>query len=441
MLSPIDELAASFEAQYGLLCEGAQRQRLSLAVSAAVLARGGCGGDAALTPEEQHRLIAQLTTSESSFFREPSSLDACLERALIERLSQSGGERRVRILSAGCGAGEELYSLAIRIAERHPEALRERLLLKGVDVHGAALAQARQGVYSATALRSLPARLRARYFHKQGDSYTLCEAIRSRVVFEERNLLEPGTSLGSGQFDIIFCRNVLVYMSERAVRLLLSRLDDALAHGGFLFLGQKERSLALLDGFEALQSHEAVYYRKGWPNAAPRERTPRAPSYDTALSDEVARQPRPGKPPAATPSSLSRAVSMLIASEHFAETQAVLDHLRPGALPFAEECLLRTLLLFAQGQSRERRGDRAGALEFYQQALEIDPTLALPALRIGVLEGQRGSRELARHALEQAAMRLPYEPLDRLILFGGGAPRDALLAQCQRELRSLHDIG
>lgn len=434
MMKVVDELAALLESQYGLLCEGGQRQRLAAAVAVALAARGG---DAALPREELHRLIAQLTTSDSGFFREPSSIDACLERALGERLHQSNGERRVRILSAGCGAGEELYSLAIRIAERHPDALRERLSLIGIDVHGAALAQARQGSYSATALRALSEQLRTRYFQKQGDGYVLCDAIRSHVVFEERNLLEPSRNFGVGQFDIIFCRNVLAYMSERGVRLLLSRLDESLAHGGFLFLGHKERSLGLLDGYEALQSHEAVYYRKGWPNAAPRERTSRATPLGSALSDELVRHPRTGKPPPQPPSTLSRAISLLIAAEHYVEAQSVLENLRPGALPFADETLLRTLLLFAQGQNRERRGDRTGALELYQQALEIDPTLALPALRIGVLEGQRGSRELARHALEQAARRLPYEPPDRLMLFSGGAPRDALLAQCQRELRSL----
>lgn len=188
--------------------------------------------------EEWDHLAELLTNSETYFFREPGQLD---QAATL--VSELGGPREepIRALSAGCSSGEEAYTLAMVLASR--TLVSKHFEVHGVDVTPTRLAQAREGRYS---LRSLsrgappPSGIRVEHFGAtQGDHWQLHGWLRERVHFHKRNLVDP-RGLRLGQFDLVFCRNVLIYAHPDRVSAFLRSLYDALRPGGHLFLGSSE---------------------------------------------------------------------------------------------------------------------------------------------------------------------------------------------------------
>jgi len=493
-MSFLDDLTALIEERYGLACVDWQRQRLEEVLCER---RGRALSEmsaASLSSDELRELVLKISIGETYFYRESPHLEAFAEVALPERLHKAPLDGPLRILSAGCSSGEELYSLAIRIAERYGDGIYQRLLLQGVDLSAAAIKRARRGRYSKWSLRTLPDPLRQRYFRKDGEEYQVLDELRSRVLFEEGNLLEEANSLFlPGLFDIIFCRNVIIYLSDRAARSLLQQLHSALVPGGFLFLGHSETLRSPSVQFEALHSHDTVYYRKTVAAALrlpaarsvalsepPRlEERPRWFDVTSGATQQPTSSPSAASPPRvleAAPSPLSArqsvtgqpllfgALGLLIAGERFIEAAAVLDSLAPGALLPSDETLVRAVLLMGQGriadaehrcrellqsgghvaaahyilgQCREHGGDRVLALSHYRQAMSLDPTLAMPYLRVGVLERQVGAREAARKALGHAVERLLVERPERISLLGGGFAREALVEMCESELSAL----
>ena len=211
---------------------------------------------------EVRALARELTVGETYFFRNGEQFRAFSEVALPERMRVRADRRRLQILSAGCASGEEAYSLAILLSERLADPSWS-VSIGAVDLNAAALARAAQGSYSPWSLRETPADTQRRYFRPRGPELVLDEGVRRLVRFEERNLAEADGDLWlPGTYDVVFCRNVLMYFTPENAAALVGRIATSLAPGGYLFLGHAETLRGLSHDFHLRHTHGTFYYQR-----------------------------------------------------------------------------------------------------------------------------------------------------------------------------------
>lgn len=199
---------------------------------------------------EQRMLVNAITTNHTGFFREPHHFEY-LSKTILPGVAKSAGSRgaRLRIWSAGCSTGEEPYTLAMTLLTG-PLRLDEwdaRILATDLDTNVVAHAQA--GLYDPERIDSVPLPLRKRFVHAGPDGRSIMdEALRALITFKPLNLFEPWPM--SGPFDIIFCRNVVIYFDKPTQRRLFDRFADILRPGGWLVIGHSESLTNLSDRFE-----------------------------------------------------------------------------------------------------------------------------------------------------------------------------------------------
>ena len=275
----IDRFRENVARRFGLNLENGLSDRIADALERAVHRTGDADASCyvrrfesgACSPSELAALVEDLTVAETYFFRHPDQFRAALERAVLERLrGQVRG--RLRMLSAGCASGEEAYSLAILIRDNVPEDAGMNASVLGIDLNANLLEKARRARYTAWSLRGVPEDVRQRHFQSSGRDFLLSEPVRKLVTFAPCNLLEEvGGVWQSGAFDVIFCRNVVMYFTPEAVRAVIARLARALVPGGFLFLGPAETLRGVSHDFHLQHSHETFYYqRRSTDEPAPR---------------------------------------------------------------------------------------------------------------------------------------------------------------------------
>jgi chemotaxis protein methyltransferase CheR len=255
------------DTKLALLADVVEQQAKSAGCPTATEYLDRCLRDHATT-SELDRLAERLTVGETYFFRNRDQFQALVEVAVPARVADRRGERKLRLLSAGCASGEEAYSMAIALREGIAGRALSKLTITGIDINPAALEKATLGRYSCWSLRETPDDLRARYFLPEArQSFRLQPTIQQMVEFERRNLHHPDPSFWRpGEFDVIFCRNVLMYFSPSAVRVLVARLTASLAPGGFLFLGTAETLRGLSQSFQLRHSHRTFYYQLRHPD-------------------------------------------------------------------------------------------------------------------------------------------------------------------------------
>jgi chemotaxis protein methyltransferase CheR len=234
---------------------------------------------------EWSRLEAEITIGETFFFRYTEQFAALRGTILPELLARNREDRRIRVWSAGCSTGAEPYSVAILLADLLGDAALDwRISIVGTDISDTALDAARGARYGKWALRSMPSDERARYFSPADkDRWQLRPAYRSMVRFERHNLLSllDGTSpLQFTDFDLVLCRNVLIYFHPDTVLRVVGALRDCLAEEGWLLLGHAEPSPAFASLLRAIHLPGTAAYRRPIPDAgAPATEVPsvRAP--------------------------------------------------------------------------------------------------------------------------------------------------------------------
>jgi chemotaxis protein methyltransferase CheR len=477
------------DSKRSFLLEVLQR-RLSGRSADAYLATLEDGGE----PREELRALArELTVTETSFFRNADQIRALNAVAIPDRMEARADARRLNVLSAGCASGEEAYTLAACLHDT-PGIQNWMVSIRAIDLNPAMLTKAAAARYSSWSLRSTPPALTNRLFRAEGRDFVLDESIKAMVRFEERNLtVDDDNFWVQGRFDIIFCRNVIMYFTPEIARGVLARLAHSLAPGGYLFLGHAESLRGMSNAFHLRHTHDTFYYQRrdgheaesplavarSLPNAA--IDTPINPDeswIDTIrnASQRVRTLTEPSRParaksertaPQPVAVAVARAADVrdaldLLGREQYAEAQRALDAL-PADRARDPEVLLLSAVLQTHGGNlvaaeavcedllrldemnagahylmalcRESAGDFARAADHDQIAAYLDPSFAMPRLHLGLLARRAGDREGAVRELRQALLLLHREDSARLLVFGGGFGRSALVMLCRAELR------
>lgn len=203
-------------------------------------------------------VIDAMTTNETSFFRDGKPFEAFRLAVLPDLMARRRDRRSLRILSAGAATGQEPYSLAMLLLAEAGRLGGWRCEIVAIDISAESLAKARSGVYSAFEVqRGLSPPMLATYFERLGHEWRIADIVREMVTFREHNLLSDLASLGG--FDVIFCRNVLIYFAPATKTETLHRLHRALAADGYLLLGGTETVMGLTNAFVAADGQPCFY--------------------------------------------------------------------------------------------------------------------------------------------------------------------------------------
>jgi chemotaxis protein methyltransferase CheR len=215
-------------------------------------------------------VVEAMTTNETYFFRDKTPFDNFRSTVLPALLAARRSARNIRIWCAAASTGQEPYSLAIALKEMAGDIAGWRIDLIATDLSNEALEKARQGIYSQFEVqRGLPIQLLIKYFSQAGEMWQIAPEIRAMVRFQQLNLLADFSRLGV--FDLVFCRNVLIYLDQETKIGLLNRLRPLVARDGYLVLGAAETVVGLTDAFKMvpdLRGHYAPNVR-GATSAAP----------------------------------------------------------------------------------------------------------------------------------------------------------------------------
>lgn len=215
---------------------------------------------------ELEAVVEALTTHETYFYREPRQLRAFSEEILPVVARENGRQRRLRIWSAGCSTGEEVYTIAILLAQ---SGLFDGwdLDVFGSDIVRRVLSVARAGAYRARAFRTADADALRPWFRSEANGWHVKDEIRRLVSFGRLNLLDAAASAQVGPVDVIFCRNVLIYFDLAARRRVVRMFESKLRQGGYLLLGHSESLLNITGDFELVHLRNDLVYRKPRPSS------------------------------------------------------------------------------------------------------------------------------------------------------------------------------
>lgn len=214
-------------------------------------------------PAELEAVTNAFTINETYFYREEHQLRALTRSMLPEIAAGKGPGDRIRIWSSPCSTGEEPYSIAIWLLEQWSLVDAYNVEIIGSDIDTKALADAKAGLYGERALSRLPKDVVDLYFEPpQMGEREIIQDLRESVLFTPVNLIDRTTMAGAGEFEIIFCRNVLIYFDDAARRTAAEHLYSALRPGGFLCLGHTESMARIDDRFAVRRFPDAVVYQR-----------------------------------------------------------------------------------------------------------------------------------------------------------------------------------
>ena len=222
-------------------------------LSEIVLLLGKPGNDALAV-----EVTEAMTTNESFFFRDKVPFDHFQQVMLPALTPARQSQKRLRIWCAAASTGQEPYSLAMILNELAARYAGWRIEITGTDLSREVLEKAKAGVYTQFEVqRGLPVQLMLKYFEQNGDTWRLSQNIRSMVKYQTFNLLDSFSSMG--QFDIIFCRNVLIYFDNDAKIDIMNRMAKQLAPDGFFVLGAAETVVGLSNAFKPMPDKRGLY--------------------------------------------------------------------------------------------------------------------------------------------------------------------------------------
>jgi chemotaxis protein methyltransferase CheR len=214
---------------------------------------------------ELRALFDSVTTNETSFFRSPPQIQAFQEKVVPEVISRKEmqGEKQIRLWSAGCSTGEEPYTMGIVLKQILKDSVENwDVKIVASDISEKALRSAKAAVYSDYALRSVPPEIKQAFFVPDGGSYRIVDDVRAMVDLQYLNLNDARRVQVMKGFDVVFCRNVLIYFDDEAKKRFVAQLYDCLNHGGYLFIGHSESLHNISRAFKLVHFPGALGYKK-----------------------------------------------------------------------------------------------------------------------------------------------------------------------------------
>ena len=339
------------------------------------------------TPEFD-ALVDLVVVPESWILRDPAVFEAALRFVQGRLLTRPG--RQVRVLSLPCAGGEEPYSLAMLLARAGVDPGHCRI--DAFDLSQAAIARARAGRFTRNAFRGDDQGLRARFFTEDGDEQVIVAAPRAYIAFARANLFDVDPAV-TGSYDLVFCRNLLIYFDPATQQRAAARLAALLADDGLLLAGYAEAPALCRAGFAPRTPHDTFALRKHGRRAADVLRTPRRrPAAPSA--------PRPPEPPPAPPAPPPR--------DLLAEAKA---HADAGRLAQAEDACRAALARraddaeawFLLGLTAECAGRPRDAEDAWRRCVYLDPEHYEALCALALLAEQRGDLAQGAGLRERAA--------------------------------------
>ena len=351
---------------------------------------------------ERDLLVEEVVVAESWFFRDSQVFG--FVAGFVAMLAALPGRGPVRILSAPCAAGEEPYSIAMALLDAGVDPAQ--FVIDAIDVSRVALARAARGRYSANAFRNADLSFRDRWFRHHEGAAEILEQVRSRVSFARANLLEDSFLAGRAPYDVIFCRNLLIYLDTEARGQLERSLDALLNPDGVLVLGAAEPPI-LKGGWIPAGAASVFALRRGVrpatspkplskPGAAPRPTLPRRP-VETRPADPAAGlpQPRPEVAETGLKAVLAEAGTLANAGR-LAEALEACERARQTLGPSPE-------LFFLMGMLHQAAGDLDRAEGCLHKTLYLDGTHDEALLALALIATQRGDLRMAETYRQSAA--------------------------------------
>ncbi len=202
-------------------------------------------------------LFNEITVNETFFFRDNSQLVA-FEKVLIPELIKAG-RKKIKILSAACSSGEEVYTLSIILREKFPSM---DFKIIGVDISAKMISKAIKGEYTDYSVRFVPKNYYNKYFIKKNERHLFKQEFKNGIEFKKANLMNIDMALLNERFDIIFCRYVLIYFDRESKKIVVDKLYRLLNHNGFFIMGNSESLFSVTDKLKILHFPSAIIYKK-----------------------------------------------------------------------------------------------------------------------------------------------------------------------------------
>jgi len=214
--------------------------------------------------EELQHLTNLMTVNETYFLREEYQFRCLVDSILPEILGHKTSRTPIRIWCIPSSSGEEPYSIALYLLENWPAITQWDVEIIASDIDTGILDKAREGRYSARSVRQIPVPWLTKYFRQEGDEYLLNDDLKQVVDFTRVNLNEPEQTRPYRNFDVIFCRNLLIYFDDLSRKAAAETFYDALAPGGWILLGHSESMSRISSLFKVRKFPEALVYQKPW---------------------------------------------------------------------------------------------------------------------------------------------------------------------------------
>ncbi len=361
---------------------------------------------------ELAQLIEELVVPETWFFRDGKPFET-LQRYVMEEWLAANPERQLRLLSVPCSSGEEPYSAVMALLDAG--LLPERIYVEGIDISNVALAKAQQGLYGKNSFRGVSPCLQERHFTNTPHGWLLNEPIRKLVNFAQGNLLNSDFALARGSYDVILCRNLLIYFDDKNREQALLALDRMLLPQGILFVGHAESAPVLDKFFAPIFSSQAFAYRK--KNTCPaRENSPLASSRDNSGRRK---QPQPlvPKKPISPLRPLAQAVSdigkeqytlnALEQAQQYAD-QGKLSDAAALCERFLREQGASAQAYFLLGLVHDAGCEAENARAYFNKAVYLEPNHYEALVQLALLEERQGEAHNAaqlRKRAQRAALR------------------------------------
>ncbi len=408
------------------------------------------------------RLVEALTIGETYFFRNRPQFEALTQHILPELVARRRPERRLRLWSAGCATGEEAYSLAMVLEGLLPDIDQWDILILATDINRQSLAKAERGVYGPWSFREVAPALQQKFFLPQGRNFEVLPRIRARVSLAYLNLMGggyPSLLTNTHNFDLILCRNVLIYFGEAATQHIAAHLHAALAPDGWLVVGHADNLAGATAAFAVHYFPGTVMFKKqsiqpvaalpppALPVLAARPAPPRVALRPVPAPATAA---RPLAPPAMTVAqalawaaqgqvdqALAALATLAAANRSDAEPCYQAARLEANRLKLSaaeahiDQALERAPLWAAahylRGLILQTAGRLEPATEAFRHCVYAEPAHVLGHFALAELLGRQGQRARAHKALQNVTQLLAGRPRADLIPDGDGLTVGRLL--------------